>query len=255
MTDTQKTTCTEKVAGLATDAFEPLIENVDSAQVARNILTRVRDGKQLEEFAAHDWMEVFGLSENEIEEMTWDKVEEGLRVAFAHDKHADEIAGNLAAAMKEVRSWYARFSAGEISEVDFLYESEWACLDAVIGILVSYLRGNPIKLKVLKKVIDDETLTVCYQAFKSDVRGAWEETLARCAEEQRAQNEMLEKRYRDYIEWLEEDLATYREILPRAFSDDPETALAGSVELALFMKLPQAEVLATIDDVDDFFLN
>lgn len=233
-------------------SLKPIIENVDPAQVAQNIRDLVETGKKPQEFSAQDWMEVFGLGEGEI---SWSKAEERLQALFAHDENAEAVAKNLTLAMEDVRRLYARFRNGEISEVDFLYESEWACLDAVVSILAAYLRSTPIKLKVLGTVINDEVFELRYQAIKDDLLGEWDDMLARHAEEQRAQNEMLEKRYRNYIEWLEKDLRTYREILQRAFSNDPETALAVSAELAQFMKLPRAKVLSTIDDVDEFFLN
>lgn len=234
-----------------TAPLKPITENIDPAQVAKNIRNRIEAGKKPQEFSAQDWMEVFGLGNGEV---SWSEAEEKLQAAFAHDENAETIAKNLTMAMKDVRRLYARFRSGEISEVDFLYESEWACLDAVVGILAAYLRTAPIKLKALGIVITDETLELRYQAIKDDLLGEWADMLARHAEEQRIQDEMLEERYRDYIDWLEKDLRTYREILSRAFSDDPDTALAGSAELARFMKQPRVNVLSTIEDVDDFFL-
>lgn len=245
-------TTVTSISKVASDAIGPIIRDVEPNQVAQNMLAKVREGKRIQEFSANDWIEVFDLSEDEI---IWDKVEAKLRVSFSHEENAADIASNLTASMKNVKELYGRFANGQMSEVDFLYESEWACLDAVVDILASYLRLCPIDIKCLGVVITDETLKLRYSAIKDDIRGEWAETLARHEREQRSQDELLEKRYRDYIEWLEKDLATYREILPRAFSNDPEVALAGSAELASFLKLPQAHILSTVSDVDDFFLN
>ncbi len=146
------------------------------------------------------------------------------------------------------------FRAGKMSEADFLFESEWVCLDAVVEILALNLRETPIEIKALNVAIADETLKMCYRAIAGEIQGEWTEMLERHAAEQRALDEELDKEYSRYIKWLEKNLDTYMELLPRAFSDDPAEALAGSAELAAFMKLPQAEILGTVDDVDDFFL-
>lgn len=242
----------EKVTEFAKRQLGAVVENVDPRQATENIRELVKQGKKIQEFSAEDWMEIFGLSEDEI---VWGKTQDKLEAVFAHDENAEEIAKKLVESMKEVKGYYALFRSGEMSEVDFLYESEWACLDAVVGILSSYLRQCPIEINILGIVINEEMLNLRYKAIKDELRGEWEDMLVRHVEEQRAQDDALEKKYTDYIEWLEKDLNTYMELLPRAFSDDPEEALAGSSELALFMKLPQAEVLNTVEDVDDFFLS
>lgn len=241
----------EKDAKAANGKFGGLVENVNPDQVTQEILSRVKDGKKIQEFSAGDWMEVFGLSEDEL---VWEKAQDKLEATFAREENSEDIALSLIASMKEVRSYYSQFKSGEISEADFLYESEWACLDAVVKILASYLRLSPINVKVFGVVVNEEMLNLRYAAIKDELRGEWEETLARHAEEQRIQDETLEKKYTAYIEWLKKDLDTYMELLPRAFSDDPEEALAGSAELAMFMKLPQAEVLSSVEEIDDFFM-
>lgn len=240
------------ISKIASDTIDPIIRDVEPNQATQNMLAKVRKGKRIQEFSVNDWIEVFGVSEEEI---VWDKVEAKLCVSFSHEENAADIANSLTASMKNVKDLYNCFANGQMSEVDFLYESEWACLDAVVDILVSYLRLCPIDIKCLGMVITDETLKLRYSVIKDDIRGEWAETLARHEKEQRAQNKLLEKRYRDYIEWLEKDLGTYQEILPRAFSNDPEVALAGSAELAAFLKLPQAHILSTVSDIDDFFLS
>ena len=242
----------EPMVNVVKNQVAALVDNVDPQMVVQNIALRIKEGKKIQEFSADDWMEVFGISEKEL---VWDKVQDKLELAFANDKNNEQIAASLTAAMKDVRVLYEKFRSGEMSEVDFLYESEWACLDAVVEILASYLRDQSIDLKSFGIVISEETFKLRYEAIKNDIRGEWEEMLVRHAEEQRAHDEMLEKQYIAYIEWLEKDLDTYMKLLQRAFSDDPAEALAGSAELAAFMKLPQAEVLSTVEDVDDFFLN
>ena len=241
----------ESIAQFAKEQLGVVAENVDPNQVAQGILAKVQEGKRIQDFTADDWMEVFGLAENEI---VWGKVQDKLEFVFAHDENFAEIAKSLVDAMKAVREYYVMFRAGEMNEVDFLYESEWACLDAVVQILASYLRFTPIEIEAFGIVITEEMLKLRYQAIKDDIRGEWEDMLVRHAEEQRIMDENLEKRYVTYVEWLEKDLDTYMQLLPRAFSDDPAEALAGSAELAAFMKLPPAEVLSTVEDVDDFFL-
>lgn len=242
----------ERIAKFVRNQLGAVIENVDSQQVVKNILTRVKQGEKIQEFSAEDWMDVFGLSEDKI---VWDKTQDRLEAVFTCDENSEEIAKILVASMKQVKDYYALFRSGDMSEVDFLYESEWACLDAVVGILSSYLRQRPIEVKILGAVITEEMLNFRYKAIEDEIRGEWEDMLIRHAEEQRIQNEVLEKKYAVYIEWLEKDLNTYMELLQRAFSDNPEEALAGSSELALFMNLPPAEVLSALEDVDDFFLD
>lgn len=231
--------------------LEMIVENIDLEQVISNIYSLMKEGKRITEFSADDWMMVIGLDGSEL---VWDAVEDKLKVAFKNEISPGQTAENLMAAMKRVKALYGQFKAGEISETDFLYESEWACLDSVVMILASYLQSKPIEAKAIGIVINDEIFKLRYDALKSTIRGEWEETLARLAEEQRALDAELDKKYANYIEWLEKDLKTYRELLQRAFSDDLEEALAGSVELGSFMKLPRAELLGTIDEIDDYFL-
>ena len=228
-----------------------IVSNIDPKQVALNILERVKDGKKLQEFTAEDWADALGLN---VDTLVWDDVKKGLEVVFARENDTEFVAESLATATMTVKEYFALFRAGEMSEADFLFESEWVCLDAVVEILASYLRERPIEIESLNIVITDEMLKMRYRAIVGEIQGEWIEMLERHAAQQQALDEALDEEYSRYIAWLEKDLDTYMELLPRAFSDDPAEALAGSAELATFMKLPQAEVLGTVDDVDDYFL-
>ena len=63
----------------------------------------------------------------------------------------------------------------------------------------------------------------------------------------------LDKKYRKYIDELNEGLTVYYEMLERASSPNYAEALDGSVMLALSFGIPGDELLKTISEIDDYF--
>lgn len=46
----------------------------------------------------------------------------------------------------------------------------------------------------------------------------------------------------------------YEEIMKKAFSEDPETAFQGSIELARYSGVPEDDILKSKEEIDRFFL-
>ena len=65
----------------------------------------------------------------------------------------------------------------------------------------------------------------------------------------------LDKKYHKYIDELNKGLCAYYSILERAFSPNYEEALCGSIELAMSLGVSSEELLKSVSEVDDYFLN
>ena len=50
-------------------------------------------------------------------------------------------------------------------------------------------------------------------------------------------------------------MSEYISLLEKAFSPNAAMAFSGSVELAVSLNVPDGEILHTLEEVDDFFLN
>ena len=81
------------------------------------------------------------------------------------------------------------------------------------------------------------------------------ELLAHYAQELKALDTELDGEYAACISGLRENMSEYISLLEKAFSPNAAMAFSGSVELAVSLNVPDGEILHTLEEVDDFFLN
>ena len=65
----------------------------------------------------------------------------------------------------------------------------------------------------------------------------------------------LDKQYQSYIEKLSTVLNKYFAIVDEAFAVDCSQAFQGSILLAEYVGVPNENILKSISDIDDFFMN
>lgn len=217
------------------------------------VTEKIRSGKSLRDFTEDDWREIAGKSGTGT-------LKGGIRGASIYaltnfTATPGAVASSLCTASFGIAEQAHKFRRNEIDEVEFIRSSEIVCLDAAVSALSSAVGQAIIPIPVIGAVIGNTVGTIIYQTAKDGLSSYEQKILDGYAEEQRKLDEALDAQYRSLLEDLRVDMAEYMTLLANAFHPDIQTALEGSVELALSLGLPSEEILDTKEKIDDYFLS
>lgn len=165
------------------------------------------------------------------------------------------VASALVTAFFGVADCAYRFRKGELTETEFIENSEIACLDASVSAFSSFVGQAIIPVPVLGALVGNAVGTTVYELGKDLYNKREAELLAHYAQELEALNAELDGEYAACVNSLRENMSAYISLLGKAFSPNVAMAFSGSVELAASLNVPDGEILHTCEEVDDFFLN
>ena len=218
-----------------------------------SIVKKRRGGKKFSEFDLSDWKEI-------AEDTGVGAVKGGARGATVYvltnfTATPAAVANGLVTASFSIAEQAHKFRTGEISEVDFISNSEIVCLDAAVSAASSLVGQSLIPIPVVGAIIGNAVGTMVYKIAKDHLsekeqallKSYYSEIETLCAE--------LDKHYNGLLSELSADMTHYLNILDQAFSTDPRVAIAGSIELAKQMGVPCEEILDTKEKIDSYFLD
>ncbi|WP_137652321.1 hypothetical protein [Bifidobacterium moukalabense] len=165
------------------------------------------------------------------------------------------VASALVTASFGVADCVYRFRNGELTEVEFIENSEIACLDASVSAFSSFVGQVLIPVPVLGAFVGNAVGTTVYELGKDFYSKQEAELLERYTQEVRILDAELDDEYATCMSSLRENMVIYIDLLGKAFSPDAAMAFAGSIELAASLNVPNSEILHTQEEIDDFFLN
>ena len=165
------------------------------------------------------------------------------------------VASALVTASFGVAECAYGFRSGELTEIEFIENSEIACLDASVSAFSSFVGQVAIPIPVLGALVGNAVGTTVYELGKDFYNKREAELLAHYAQELKALDTELDGEYAACISGLRENMSEYISLLEKAFSPNAAMAFSGSVELAVSLNVPDGEILHTLEEVDDFFLN
>ena len=165
------------------------------------------------------------------------------------------VASALVTAFFGVADCAYRFRKGELTETEFIENSEIACLDASVSAFSSFVGQAIIPVPVLGALVGNAVGTTVYELGKDLYNKREAELLAHYAQELEALDAELDGEYAACVNSLRENMSAYISLLGKAFSPNVAMAFSGSVELAASLNVPDGEILHTCEEVDDFFLN
>ena len=142
---------------------------------------------------------------------------------------------------------------GNISENDFLWNSEILCLDVTVSALSSFVGQAAIPIPVLGAIIGNAVGMFLYQIAKDTLARKEQQIVAGYLREIRELDMRLETEYHSFIDMLNDDLSVYYKMLEKTNVPDYEVALNMSAQLARYLAVPENEILTSIAEIDDYF--
>ena len=209
-------------------------------------------GKKIGEFDSKDWEEVF--KESGVGGVKGSIRGISIYTLTNFTATPAAVASALCTASFGIAEQAHLLRTGKITEEQFIMNSEILCLDTSVSALSSLIGQALIPVPVLGTVIGNTVGTLLYQVAKDNLTKKEQKLIEgylRCLYELEI---ALDKKYRKYIDELNEGLRIYYGMLEGAFSPNYAEALDGSIALARSFGVPNEELLKSIAEVDDYFM-
>ena len=217
------------------------------------IIKKRRTGKKIADFSTEDWQEI-------LKETGIGTVKGGIRGVSIYmltnfTATPAAVASSLCTASFGIAEQAHLLRNGRITENEFIMNSEALCLDTAMSALSSFVGQAVIPLPIFGAVIGNTIGTLMYQLAKDNLSKREQKLIASYLRYLDDLEIELDKKYHKYIDELNKGLCAYYSILERAFSPNYEEALCGSIELAMSLGVSSEELLKSVSEVDDYFLN
>lgn len=215
------------------------------------VAAKRREGKELRDFTSEDWSEI--ASETGIGALKGGVRGLSIFTLKKFTPTSAAVASSIVTASFGVAEQANRFRRGEISEQEFIQNAELVTLEAAVNAVSALVGQALIPIPVLGAVIGSALGTIMYRSASTSLSKREAALIERYVEDQRLLDEELAVQYRDLLEELAANMATYVGLLDRAFAPDLQVALDGSVELALSFGVCIEDVLDSADKARAYF--
>lgn len=166
-------------------------------------------------------------------------------------KVSEENAESVQAIADEIRCKTEQLGNNEISEVDYVDQCLWLSLEAMIKCLslsLTSLTGS--EFTQLAQAITQLAFEYGRYRLYAKERAILQQYL----DNQRILDEQLRMEYNAYLEEVRQNADRFRFLIDAAFSPDLRESLMESVALAKAAGVKEEELLKSIEEIDDFFL-
>jgi len=224
-----------------------------STSFVHAIIEKRREGRKLNEFTQEDWGDV-------AESTSFGVLKGGLRGASIYaltnfTATPAAVASSIVTAGLGIADQAFRLRSGEITELEFIENSELLSLDAAVGALSSFVGQTIIPVPVLGAVIGNTVGLVMYKSTSSALSAHEARLIEEFREERWALDARLAAEQKILIEQFEVAMDEYVEVLNNAFSPDLEVAFAGSINLAVQLGVAAEDILDSDEKVAAYFLD
>ena len=219
---------------------------------AMAIIKKIKAGKNLSEFSTDDWEEI-------LKDTGISTVKGGIRGASIYmltnyTATPAAVASSIVTASFGIANQAHLLRKGEISDYDFMLNAQMVCVDASVSALSSFIGQAVIPIPVIGAVIGNTVGTMMYQIAKDNLSKYEQKLISQYVNDIKKLDQQLDKQYRVFITGLVKELKIYYTLLDAAFSSDYQTALDGSVSLALSVGVPIDKVLKNKAEIDNYFM-
>ena len=224
-------------------------------------VNKLANGKKLKEFTTEDW--------EQIAEQVVDKailLDDQLYSKLVFITYADYIDASAATIehrvsqgnidkirllSAEIRTKSKALEDGDIEETEYIDDCLWICLEAMLKLMAAYMEciTEPELGQFLQAIS-----MYSFEYGRLMLYSKEQKILSGYIENQRKLDEALEKKYRQYIDELEQHSKEFNRLIRCAFDTDFHEKLLASVALAKATGIDDSELLHTVQDVDDFFV-
>lgn len=237
--------------GIKVAALAGLVEG--GTAFAAAVYKKRKAGKRIGEFDSEDWKEIF--KESGVGTIKGTVRGAGIYVLTNYTATPAAVASSICTASFGIAEQAYLLRTGKITEDQFLMNSEMLCLETAVSALSSFVGQAVIPIPILGAVIGNTVGTLLYQIAKDNLSKREQRLIRGYLKYLAELDRSLDKKYRKYIDELNKELCAYYSILERAFSPNYEEAFQGSIALAVYCGVPRSEILMTMAEVDDYFLN
>ena len=217
-----------------------------------SIAQKRRDGKKFSEFNFEDWKDITKDTEKGV-------AKGAIRgtVIYAltnYTKTPAYVASALCTASFGVAEQAYRYKKGDITQDEFIKNSEILCLDVSVSALSSCLGQAIIPVPIVGAVIGNTIGTTLYQIAKEVLSDEERKIIEQYYRELRELDIKLDEIHKKLVNDLNEGIQIYYGMLDKAFSPNAEEAFVGSVGLAISLGVPTDELVKNMEELDEYFL-
>lgn len=228
---------------------------------AFSIISKIASGKPVKDFDDQDWKDIAGkvaeyailtdgqLYSVRIFEAYADYVDISVNVLELNGI-SEEKRDAISTIAKKVRGLSKELANGKLTEVQYTEQCLWLLLEAMIKLISSY------SAVIVGEELAEFSQSVAMLAFEYGRYTLYKQELDilnQYLEHQEAVDNELENKLKTFKDMLQERSKVFDDLVADAFSPDIEKRLMTSVELAKNAGVDEAEILDSIDKVDDFF--
>jgi hypothetical protein len=164
----------------------------------------------------------------------------------------DESVSRIKELSASIRFNTEQLQCGELSEVDYIEGCMWISLEAMIKLLACSMVP---KMGPEFAYLTQAVAQLAFEYGRLVLFTREQKLLESYIENQYILDEKLQTEYEDYLEEVNRYSEKFRGLIEKAFTPDIRESLMQSAELAKASGVKEEELLTSIEDVDDFFLN
>lgn len=208
-----------------------------------------KDGTRIVDYTADDWKEV-GIDTGK------GVIKGGIRGSAVYaltnfTRTPANVASGLVTAAFGTLSNAVKYSNGELTQEEFIANSEACCLDVAISTVSAAMGEVIIPIPVLGAVIGTAVGNYMYDLAKEycDIN------VLDSIEHYYAQMKQTNAEYKVFVEKMESEFKKYSSALELALDEDVNIAFDNSIALARYVGVDEEKILKTKADIDNYFLS
>lgn len=218
-----------------------------------SVARKLKDGKRLHEFTAEDWKDV-GV------DTAGAAGAGGLRGAAVYamtnfTATPAAVANSFVTAAYGVAAQANQLRRGQISEDEFVVNSEVLCLDVSVSAVAALMGEVLIPVPVLGAMIGNAAGMFLWQLSKDYLNQREQRLTAAFKQSCEELSRRLEARYQALLAKLEKEFAKYASLLELAFDPDVNIAFANSIDFAKYVGVSDDLILKTKAEINRYFMD
>ena len=167
-------------------------------------------------------------------------------------KAMDKAGANIKGLSASIRFNTEQFQTGKISEVDYIEGCLWISLEAMIKLLACLLTP---KIGPEFACLTQAVAQLAFEYGRLVLLNREQKLLESYIENQYKLDEKLQAEYEEYLAEVNLYSEKFQGLIAAAFTPGVRDSLMQSAELARAAGVKEEELLTSIEDVDDFFMN
>ena len=226
------------------------------------ILKKMADGKNAIEFDDQDWKDIVEavsqyavlMDDQQYSVFVFTMYERYIResAAMMEGNAPPEVVSEINSLADELKLKAEFLESGCINEVTYIEDCLWISFEAMIKLVAS-----TASLVICREFADlaQAMATYAFEYGRLMLFRKEQEILTQYIESQYRLDAELERKYTEFLEELEEQANQFQNLIDHAFAPDFREAFLHSIILAQAAGVEESEILTTMDEIDDFFLN